>query len=289
MFGKFIGKIFVAAFATVILCTLNFCEAAKKTIAVMPLENVSGYSDQRVAEIMTEQLLVAIHSSGNYTVVERTQLEKVMREQGFQNIAGDPNKIAELNKLAGADYMLVGKLTMAVVGNNPASNTVSQISNIFGLGQLGDTAGNYVHKFKSKVELEVRFVDNTTGEIIIAKTIEGSKSGATQVEALNAACKVAAENFLRELDSVNPFRARIAEISGEDVYIDRGSLDGLRRGEVLIVAREGEPIVVNGKVVAVKQTEVGKIKVVEVNSDYAVCKKQSGEIHKGDIVKRNNA
>ena len=287
MFGKFIGKIFFATVAVMLLCTLNFCEAAKKTIAVMPLENVSGYSDQRVAEIMTEQLLVAIHSSGNYTVVERTQMEKVMREQGFQNIAGDPNKVAEMSKLAGADYMLVGKLTMAVVGNNPASNTVSQISNIFGLGQLGETAGNYVHKFKSKVELEVRFVENTTGEIIIAKTIEGSKSGATQVEALNSACKVAAENFLRELDSVNPFRARIAEISGEDVYIDRGSLDGLRRGEVLIVAREGEPIVVNGKVVAVKQTEVGKIKVVEVNSDYAVCKKQSGEIHKGDIVKRS--
>jgi len=284
---KFVGKIFVATVAAVLLCALNFCEAAKKTIAVMPLENVSGYSDQRIAEIMTEQLLVAIHSSGNYTVVERTQLEKIMKEQGFQNIAGDPNKIAELNKLAGADYMLVGKLTMAVVGNNPTAGTVSQISNIFGLGDLGNAAGNYVNKFKSKVELEIRFVDNTTGEIIIAKTIEGSKSGASQVEALNAACKVAAEHFLRELDTVNPFRARIAEISGEDVYIDRGSADGLRRGEVLIVAREGAPVVVNGKVVAVKQTNVGKIKVVEVNADYAVCKKQSGEIHKGDIVKRS--
>ncbi|MBR3746436.1 MAG: hypothetical protein IKN27_05685, partial [Selenomonadaceae bacterium] len=66
----------------------------------------------------------------------------------------------------------------------------------------------------------------------------------------------------------------------------RGSLDGLRKGETLVVAREGAPIVVNGKVVAVKQTVVGKIKVTEVNSDYAVCKKESGEIHKGDVVKR---
>ena len=286
MFAKFVGKIFVAAVTVVICCSLNFCEAAKKTIAVMPLENVSGYSDQRVAELMTEQLLVAIHSSGNYTVVERAQMEKIMRDQGFENIAADPNKAAELNKLSGADYLLVGKVTMAVVDNNPTANTVSKISNIFGLGDLGNTASNYVDKFKGKIALEIRFVDNTTGEIIIAKTVEGSKSGASQLEALNAACKVAAENFLRDLDEVNPFRARIAEISGEDVYIDRGSLDGLRRGEVLIVAREGEPIVVNGKIVAVKQTAVGKIKVVEVNFDYALCKKQSGEIHKGDIVKR---
>ena len=286
MFGRLFKKFFVATLAAVIVCSLNFCEAAKKTIAVMPLENVSGYSDQRVAELMTEQLLVAIHSSGSYTVVERTQMGTVIKEQGFQNLMTDPNKATELGKLAGSDYTLVGKVTMAVVGDNPAAKTASALGNAFGLGQIGQMADGFVKKFKSRVQLEVRFVDVQTGEIIIAKTLEGTKTGTTQLEALNAACQNAAENFLKELDSVNPFRARIAEISGEDVYIDRGSLDGLRKGETLIVAREGAPIVVNGKIVAVKQTEVGKIKVVEVNSDYAVCKKQSGEIHKGDVVKR---
>lgn len=286
MFGRLFKKFFLATLATVIFCSLNFCEAAKKTIAVMPLQNVSGYSDQRVAEIMTEQLIVAIHSSGGYTVVERAQMGTVMREQGFQNIASDPNKVAEMGKLSGADYSLVGKLTMAIIGDNPTAKTASTIGNMFGLGQIGQMADGFVKKFKSRVQMEIRFVDNTTGEIIIAKTIEGTKTGTTQLEALNEACQDAAENFLKELDSVNPFRARIAEISGEDVYIDRGSLDGLRKGETLVVAREGAPIVVNGKVVAVKQTVVGKIKVTEVNSDYAVCKKESGEIHKGDVVKR---
>ena len=286
MTKNFIGKIFFATLAAIIFCSLNFCEAAKKTIAVMPLENVSGYSDQRVAEIMTEQLLVAIHSSGGYTVVERAQMNQVIKEQGFQNIMTDPNKATELGKLSGADYSLVGKVIMTVVGNNPTASTVSSLGNALGLGQIGNMADGFVKKFKSKVQIDVRFVDNTTGEIIIAKTIEGSKTGATQVEALNAACQNAAENFLKELDTVNPFRARIAEISGEDVYIDRGSQDGLRKGETLIVAREGAPIVVNGRTVAVKQTEVGKIKVVEVNADYAVCKKISGDIRKGDVLKR---
>ena len=286
MSEKFIGKIFLATLAVVIFCSLNFCEAAKKTIAVMPLQNISGYSDQRVAEIMTEQLLVAIHSSGGYTVLERTQMESVIKEQGFQNIMTDPNKATEMGKLSGADYTLVGKVTMTVVGNNPTASTVSQLKDRFGLGQIGNMADGFIKKFKSRVQVEVRFVDNKTGEIIIAKTIEGGKTGTTQIEALNSACKDAAENFLKELDTVNPFRARIAEISDEDIYIDHGSLDGLRKGEILVVAREGAPIVVNGKVVAVKQTVVGKIKVIEVNADYAVCKKESGEIHKGDIVKR---
>ena len=79
----FIKKIIATLSAIAIICSLNFCEAAKKIVAVMPLENVSGYSEEKVAEIMTEQLLVAIHSSGNFTVVERAQMGTVLREQGI--------------------------------------------------------------------------------------------------------------------------------------------------------------------------------------------------------------
>ena len=282
-------KFFVATLAAMIICSLNFCEAAKKIVAVMPLENVSGYSEEKVAEIMTEQLIVAIHSSGAYTVVERTQLGAVLREQGFQNVAVDPSKAVELGKLSGADYTLLGKVTMAFVEDNPTAINIAQIGALIGLDKLGDTAGNFIHKFKGKIGLEFRIVDNTTGEIVTAKVVEGSKSGSGVAVAFHNACKNAAENFLRELDSLNPFRARVADISGSDIYIDGGSESGLRKGETLIVAREGEPIIVNGRVVAVKQTELGKVKVVEVNYDYAICR-ASGEvktIRKGDIVKRS--
>ena len=286
MFKKFIGKIFFATLTAVIFCSLNFCEAAKKTIAVMPLENVSGYSDKRIAEVMTEQLLVAIHSSGGYTVLERTQIGTVLKEQGFQNIAGNPNNPTEAGNLSGADYTLVGKMTLAVIEEDIENLARILTEGADDIQKLIALAGGVKH-YKGKIAMEVRFVDSKTGEVVIAKTIEGNKSGATQAEALNAACKDAAENFLRELDTINPFRARIAEVSGEDVYIDRGSQDGLRQGEILTVAREGAPIIVNGKVVAVKQTVVGKVRVVEVNADYAVCKIESGAIFKGDVVKRS--
>ena len=57
----------------------------------------------------------------------------------------------------------------------------------------------------------------------------------------------------------------------------------------MIVARESSPIVVNGRTVGMKQNEVCRVKVVEVNSDYAICRAEgmSGTIHRGDIVKRS--
>lgn len=288
MIANFIRKFFAAMCAVIIACSLNFCEAAKKIVAVMPLENVSGYDEEKVAEIMTEQLIVALHSSGAYTVVERAQLGTIIREQGFQNIAVDPSQAVELGKLLGADYSMIGKVTMAVVEPNPTANTVTRIGEWLGLGNLGATAGSFVHKFKGHIALEFRFVDNTTGEVIIAKTVEGNKSGASVTSAFNNACKNAAENFLKELDDINPFSARVAEINGTDIYIDRGSDSGLRRGETLTVVRETAPIVVNDKIVGMKQQEVGKVKVISVGSDYAVCRAENNSVvvHRGDVVKR---
>ena len=282
-------KIFSAILTLTIICSLNFCAAARKSVAVMPLENISGYTEQQVAEIMTEQLIVAIHTSGAYTVVERTQLGTVIKEQGFQNIAVDPATAVKLGKLIGADYSILGKVTMALVENNITADVVSRLGGAFGLGDIASTAGQYVHKFKGRIEFEFRLVDNETGEIILAKTVAGNKSGSNVPNAINNACKQAAENFSKEINELNPFRARVAEVYGSDIYIDQGSEAGLRRGETLIVAREGAPIVVNGKIVGVRQTEVGKVKVVEVNVDYAICRadEKSGNIQKGDVVKRS--
>lgn len=280
-------RIFAAVCALMMMISAN-CAAAPKLVAIMPLENISGYEAEKVAEIMTEQLIIAIHYSGTYRVVERAQLGAILREQGFQNIAVDPNQAVELGKLSGADYSLVGKVTMAAIEENMTSTAITTIGAALGLEEVSKTAGSFVNKFRGRVGFEYHLVDNTTGEIIAAKSIEGTKTGSSVAAAFHNACKSAADNFLKEVSNINPFRARIAEIDGENIYIDRGADGGLRQGDILIVCRESSPIVVNGKIVGMKQNEVGKIKVVEAYSDYAICKAEShaSNIHKGDIVKR---
>ena len=130
-------------------------------------------------------------------------------------------------------------------------------------------------------------VDSATGEVVVASTVEGSKSGKSKVEAFDDACKDAAENFLRELQKVNPLVARIVDVSGSDIYIDKGSNDGLREGEMLSIFRESDAIIVDGKIVGMKRNELGKAKVVEVNAEYSVCKVAGSiSVQKGDVVKR---
>lgn len=257
-------------------------EAAKKTVAIMPLENISGYTAANVAEIMTEQLIVVIQGSRQYGVVERLQMGTVMSEQGFQNLNAGGAGADGLGALSGSDYTVIGKVTMATTTVN---QTKSLLGALFKDNELVDKLAN---SRKAKIELDVRFVDNKTGEVVFAKTFSGAKSGQNDAMALGGACKEAAENFLKELQNINPFMARVADTSGNDVYIDQGSESGLRKGETLIVARESSPIIVNGKIVGMKSNAVCKIKVVEVFAEYSVCRADKANvIRQGDVVRRD--
>lgn len=285
---NFLSTLAVMAVIAWILCSSISAEAAKKVVAVMPLENISGFTQYKVAEIMTENLMVQIANSGNYTVSERAQAGRILKEQGFQNLtSGNPVEMGEMN---GADYSVVGKVTMAVItkdaGGNVLNNIVKKLDG--GRGTIIGQSTSFINQIKAKVAMDVRFVDNKTGEVVFAKTFEGSKSGKNPEMTLNEACKVAAQNFLKEVQSVNPFAARIVEISGNEIYIDEGSESGLQKGETLIVARESTPIVVKGKIVAMKTNAICKVKVIEVNAEYSICRAEnSSAIKKGDIVKRS--
>ena len=288
---------FLSAVA-ILIFSLSFAlnvEAARKVVAVMPLENVSGYSEKNVAEIMTEQIIVALQNSGQYTVSERLQMGTVLKEQGFQNLTSDDP--VEMGAMSSADYSVIGKVTMASVKDRSTENVISALA-AAAIGSGSEEAktkavisgifGNSADAFTGSIELDVRFVDNRTGEVIFAKSFGGSQRGSDSAEALNGACKVAAENFLRELQTVNPFTARVADIYGENIYIDQGLASGLKRGDVLLISRETDPIVVNGKIIGMKQTAICTATVIEVTLDYAICRTEGTNylVKKGDIVKR---
>lgn len=268
---KLLSTIFAVC---MIFCFTVTASAAKKIVAVMPLENVAHFGDANVAEIMTEKLIVALQNSGRYSVIERTQLATIMREQGFQNIASD--SAVELGKFTGANYLLLGKVTMATVSENPIK------------GLFSGSASGFVNGVKGKVGVDIRFVNAETGELIFAKNFEGDKSGKTVIDAINGSCVEVADNFLKELTS--NVRGRVADVSGGEFYIDLGSDSGFKKGDTIIIERETSPIEINGKIVGMKTIQIGKAKITEVNAEYSVCKVsnvQKGQaIRKGDVVKR---
>lgn len=287
---KKVFSYFLALFAVFItLAPMPVCSAAKKVVAVMPIKNVSGYYEESVAEIMTEQLVDALYRSGRATVVERNQLETALRESGFQmSGAVDPNQAIELGRLTGAQYSIIGTVTMASVSNNATSDVLTSMAGgIFG-GQIGGMVNSSANEVRAKVAVNIRTINNQTGEVVRIVAAEGSKTGKNAEMALYNSCKDAADKFLEEL--LGRFVGVVIDVDGDTLYIDAGAENGVRKGETFEICREGKPIQKPDGSMIMKYISVGKLKVVEVNSDHSVCKLTDHEgslaISNGCIVRR---
>lgn len=271
--------------AFVAFAAMPECSAAKKVVAVMPLENISGYGGRRVAEIMTEQLVDALYRSGRATVVERNQLSTALRESGFQMTgAVDPGQAIEIGRLTGAQYSLIGTVTMASASKNSTSDAIASTLG----GALGGMVRSTTNNIRAKVAVNIRTINNQTGEVIRVVSAEGSKTGKDVEMALFNACKEAADTFLEEL--LGRFVGVIIDVEGDTVYIDAGAANGVRNGETFEICREGKPIQKPDGGMIMKYIPAGKLKVVEVNDDYSICKitnHESGQVvANGFIVRR---
>lgn len=238
-------------------------EAAQKKVAVMPFENVSGWHENQVGEILTEQVTVALVNSGKYTVLERTQLGHVINELNFQNSGMvNPDRIIQFGKMSGTDYTIVGKVTTVAI----AANDTRQVVEVL----CGDGLGGMVAAYKGLVHCDIRFIDNATGQIVFARHFRGSACGNNRNVLLQQACQMVSAEIIRAVRG--PLGATVIEREGSIVYIDKGRDEGLRVGEILIVFKEGSPIRRPDGRFIVKKIPIGRIRVIEAAEDYAVCK-----------------
>lgn len=254
------------------------CFAAKKVVAVTGVEySSSAYMGRRAAADFESQLVTVLVDSGRYDVVERNQLNYVVRELGLQSsgmISG--NTAIKFGQMTGADYTVVGNVIAADV-------------------QRFD---NYLYKgHKAKVKFNFKFIDNKTGMIKIAKIVEGSdtvsefeNSNPDKNILLSGAVNDASKKIVEMINRLNVLTGVVAAINNDKVYIDIGSDAGAHVGEKYILYREGNVVThpVTGEIITVEEDYFGQLKVVEVNSNYSVCEivKAKKDVQKGDKIKR---
>ena len=267
-FFKYLAILMILSFISAF--SISSGEAAKKVVAVMPIESEYDETARKVAEIMETQLTRALHDSSNYTVVERNQLSTAMKEIGFQMTgAVDPNKSIQVGKMLGVQYSVISKVSVAELANNKDKII---LGTLLGLG-MGTGTTPHMEKFVAKVAVDIKFIDNETGEIILMTQVKGEKGGESEDSVLNEACKIAADDFLTQIQKKNPFTAMVLDAYGDEIYIDAGSDSGLHEGDILEIFKEDVPIKnMEGKIIAVRSTTLGKVQVQTVYPEYSICR-----------------
>ena len=131
----------------------------------------SGGAD--LNDLAADQANTLLYKTGRFTVIERTQLQKLIDEQNLEGIV-KAGELAKPGKVRGVDYLLIGRVTNLRVKQEHTSKG-------FGLAQVGGIIGGLdVKKKDTKITtdcgVDIRLVDPTTGEVMVAENSEFSRT-----------------------------------------------------------------------------------------------------------------
>lgn len=274
----------------------------QRRVAVFTFEdktahNYHWWTGQPVGEGMADMLITELVKSGQYKVLERTEMEKVLNEQSL-SMSGivTPQSAAQAGSMLGVELAIMGSVTE--FGWAKGSKDV-QIKG-FGLGVASSSA---------TVAIDVRFVNTTTGEIISAENVrkekskKGLKVNTDEVNFNNQndfdesivgkATREAIEQLVQMLDTALtslPWQAKIIK-GAPDIFINVGSEGGISVGDVLVVYRAGEELVDpdTGLSLGAVETKIGTIRVVDNtlgNGKASKCVAVEGtQFNRNDIVR----
>jgi TolB-like protein len=257
-------------------------DGPKKTVvAVLPLDAIALTTQQTksdqvnpfdnheaivsFAEAVTQKIVDGFVNVKRVRVVERTALDKIMREQNFQmSDFSQPNESVKIGELLGAEYIVQGQLQQV---------SVSPYTSTTGAG------------YTSTVDVSLRLINISNGEITASKNLHfatGFLVDNTPMESIYRALKLHEKDVAEWLKGLFPAEGFILEIKkakkGEAkiVVITCGKEQGVHEDDKFKVYVETE-LDLDGRKVK-RSSDVGKLVVTKLEQDgiFSTCDVDDG-------------
>ena len=200
--------------------------------ADIKIDNSQKKPEKRTdSELVTGLLTDALRESGKFAIIERQDVNAILREAEFSNSKWvNPEQALKIGNIFGVKYIVIANLLKSEAGERVGVN-------------------NYV--------LALRLCEVETGNI----SATGKGDGPTIREVVATAVK----NFTSMINS-QPWSTRIIKIEEGFAYLGAGSNEGLKLRDVLEVYKSKDKIIdsVTGKVLGTDKTRVGSLEIVEI-------------------------
>ena len=292
-------------FYTITLVFIQLATAAelKKRVAVFDFEDktdhhIRWWTGQPVGEGMADMLVTALVKTDRYQVLERADIEQIIEEQKLgQSGLVTQESAAQVGKLLGVEIAIIGAVTEFGYSEGGVGGRLKQK----GLG-LG------IKESEATVGIDVRFINTTSGEILMAENVRksNSKKGLSldtpdfnfdsrnkfDESIVGKATRDAIDTIVEILDANAPsipWQAKV--IRGDPIYINAGSLSGVSVGDVFDVYRPGEELIDpdTGLVLGSTESKIGSVRVTQNNignGKASQCEAVTGsDFQRNDIVR----
>ena len=278
-------------------------------------------TNQDVGKGITDLLVQKLVEDGQYSVIERSALDKVLTEQNFSNSdRADSASAAKIGRVLGVDAIIIGSITKfgrddksTGVGGAAVGNTLGRWG--FGHGAVGTKDA------KAVVAITARLVDTSTGEILAAVTGNGESKrsglmlgggggnsggaggGGFDMSSSNFGETILGEAVHQAVDNVGQqldqkaaalptqqvqFSGVVADVTGNTLVLNVGRKAGVKVGDQLTVSRKVKDVKdpSTGTVIKTIVDPVGTATVTEVDELSATATfNGSAPAKVGDLVK----
>lgn len=276
-------------------------------------------TNQDVGKGISDLLVNKLVQDGQYSVIERNAIDKILNEQNFANSDRvDPSSAAKIGRILGVDAVIMGTITQFGRDDKNTSvggGAVGGVTRKFGIG--GFSSKNS----KAVVGITARLVDTSTAEILAAVTGTGEskRSGTSLIgagggggSAAGAGVDMSSSNFAQTIlgeavhaavDSVGQqldekasglptrkveYSGVVADASGNSLILNIGRNVGVRVGDTIEISRPVRTVKdpVSGKVLRTITNTLGMAKVSEVEDTSCTATfTGTGPVKVGDVAK----
>ena len=257
-------------------------------------------SSKGVSDVLVNKLV----QSNKFTVIERSKIDDIMREQDL-GASGriDPGTAAQIGRALGVEAVIIGSVTQFDIQERRSGGGLS----ILGIGVRSTDTDAYV-------KLTARMVDTTTGEILMAaegngnvsqsdsevdvRGISGGSSTSNESKLLTLATEQAVDEVVTQLSDSSETLAtspdlpnvsvRIADIFENTVVLNKGSSDGFQSGMTVSIERVTREVKDpdTGEVIRQVTEPVGTVELYDVDAQSSMGKVVSGSSFQvGDVAK----
>lgn len=262
----------------------------KKRIAVTHFDNKANVQGQ--AELGTgfaDSLADALVKTGRYIVVERAEIQNVMKEQDFAQSGrtAETANAPQIGRLLTAQIQITGSIL------HVDTQTQQQGGGFAFQGfSIGGGGG------KAEVTIALRIIDTTSGQVLDSQQIKGiarksslalgyahggfggSMSSLNKTplgDAVIDALAQAVVMITARLEQV-PWQGRIVKAEGASIYINAGGNFGVKPGDRFACFHPGQAMIdpETGLNLGGKDTKYGAIEVVDVQEKFSIAKPAGG-------------
>ncbi|MGE5530434.1 MAG: CsgG/HfaB family protein [Patescibacteria group bacterium] len=285
---------------------------ARPLVAVLPFDDGSikhwwHWDDWDVGKGISDIIVNKLLDAGTFRLVEREKIASIIQEQDF-GASGrvDARTAAKIGKIAGVKYVIMGKVTEFTIADKG-----------------GSLLGVTVKSSTARVAINGRIVDTTTAEILAgAEGVGEEKSssfsvniatfphvafgsakfqesilGKATTKAVTQFCTLISQKFqaagggTAAAGAPTGITGKVAAVSGNKVYLNIGSAEGVAVGMVFVISNVIEEVKDpdTGEVLDVVTEDVCEITIAEVKertSNGPITASLGGRPQKGDVAKQ---